>query len=185
MFFLTIWLCIPHVDFAAAFLAHIADFSCRTLFGHNYTHGGRIRPKLSGQLFAFYTGTIYDTFILQLCTQRFGTTVLGVYFCCHFLAFIVIAYANRYRYIRTTFTFYRYLIFTAYAHKVFKNLGAIFLHVHKLSRLVQYFASPWYFVISSSSLSVFYLQIQKFRFCIRLLVSDSPGKFMHISTFLY
>ena len=32
---------------------YIADFSRRTLFGHNYAYGVRIKAQLSGQLFAF------------------------------------------------------------------------------------------------------------------------------------
>ena len=53
-----------------------------------------LRPKLSGQLYAFYTGTIYDTFIFQLCTQRFSTAVLVDDLSPYFLAFIVLAYAK-------------------------------------------------------------------------------------------
>ena len=49
-----------------------------SVFDPNYVYGGRIRPKPSRQSYAFYTGTIYDTFIFQLCTQHFSTTVLGV-----------------------------------------------------------------------------------------------------------
>ena len=67
----------------------------------------------------------------------------------------------RYPY-KDNFTLYAYQSFTAYtrlAHAVFKTLEFIILHVHKLYRLVQYFASLWYFVTSSSSFGVFYLQI--------------------------
>ena len=44
-----------------------------------------------------------------------------------------------------------------------KILGFIILHVDKISRLVQHFASLWYFVISSSSFDVFYLQIYMYK----------------------
>ena len=116
-----------------------------------------LRPKLSGQLHAFYTGTIYDTFIFQLCTQRFSTAVLGVlgiwwfesiFFGIHRVSLLKIATRRR------TISLYmhiRVLQLTQDSHTLYSK--------HKLYRLVQYFASPEYFVISSSSFGVFYLQI--------------------------
>ena len=62
----TIWLCILHVDFAAVFLAHIADFSLYPFSITIMCMAVVLRSKLSEQLYAFYTGTIYDTFIFQL-----------------------------------------------------------------------------------------------------------------------
>ena len=99
----------------------------------------------------------------------------------------MLAYAKIATSIRTIFTLYAHQIFTAYArlaHTVLKNLGLIILHVQKLSRLVQNFASPWYFVIPVLRWVNFFADLPVYRslnFCIRLLVSDSPGKFMHIS----
>ena len=68
-----IWLCVPHVDLAAVFLAHIAAFmqSKNLLWS-------QLCIWQSYELFAFYTGTIFNTLIFQLRTEHFSTTILDV-----------------------------------------------------------------------------------------------------------
>ena len=62
----------------SVFLAHTADFNLQPSSITIMCMAVVLRPKRSGQLYAFYTGTIYDTYIFQLCTQHCSTTFLGV-----------------------------------------------------------------------------------------------------------
>ena len=76
--FPTILLCVPDVDLAAVFLARMADFSRRTLFGHKYAYGGRMKAQTQWTIICFLYWNYYNTLILQLCTEHFSTTILDV-----------------------------------------------------------------------------------------------------------
>ena len=128
-----------------------------------------MKTRIQWTITRFYTETIYSTLIFQLCTQHFSTTVLGVLGFSLFVFLLsginrisISKIATRGRTI-SLYMHTKCLQLARLAHAVFKNLGLIILYAHKLSRLVHYFASPWFLLFSvlifSSSFGVFYLQI--------------------------
>ena len=152
-----------------------------------------MKAQIQWTITAFYTGTIYDTLMFQLCTQHFSTTtVLGVLgfslfvfllFGIHRISLCKIAAGGRTISIYMHINFYNlYKTPTRWIQKSrfsqspctqAKQAGTVLC----LSLVFCYFQFfIWCILFADLSRHAW-----KFKFCTRLLVSDSPGKSMHIS----